>query len=241
MRRVIAAVAAVLLAALGAVLLVNYVNRADERALEGLETQTVLVASELISAGTTAEAAAGLIDAETLPNLAVVPGALSSLDEVAGQVTAVDLQPGEQVVAARFVNPESLTAPDAIAVPDGLQEVSILLEPQRVIGGRLAAGQTIGVLLSYQPPVLPYETKVVLNRVLVTRVVGAPTAAADPDNPEAGPGVPSQSLMVSLAINTPDVERLVHGAEHGTVWLTLQPDAANLDGSRIVTPGNIYE
>ena len=51
-RRIIAAVAAVLLAGIGAVLLYSYVNNADARAMATLETTQVLVVTKVIPAGT---------------------------------------------------------------------------------------------------------------------------------------------------------------------------------------------
>ena len=29
--------------------------------------------------------------------------------------------------------------------------------------------------------------------------------------------------------------------EHGTVWLSLEPEGVDLDGTEVLTPGNIYE
>ena len=44
-RRVLAAVAAILLAAIGALVLVTYVGNADQRAMAGMQTTEVLVVS----------------------------------------------------------------------------------------------------------------------------------------------------------------------------------------------------
>ncbi len=55
--------------------------------------------------------------------------------------------PGEALLGNRLVDPNSLAAPGSVPVPDGLQEVSVQLDAQRVVGGRLAAGDTVGVVV----------------------------------------------------------------------------------------------
>jgi hypothetical protein len=54
-RRIFAAVAALLMAAVGAVQLYSYVQRADQRATAGLETSEVLVVEAPIAEGTPAD------------------------------------------------------------------------------------------------------------------------------------------------------------------------------------------
>ena len=63
-RRVIAAIAAILLAGVGAVVLLGYVGHADQRALAGMETVSVFVVTALIPEGTTADALAKLVAIE---------------------------------------------------------------------------------------------------------------------------------------------------------------------------------
>jgi len=238
-RRLLAALAALLLAATGAVVLLAYVRGADARALAGVQTVDVLVVDRPVPEGTPGEALADLVRTEQLPAKAAAPGAVTDLDEITGQVATVDLQPGEQLLAARFAAPEDLTVPGTVAAPAGTSEVSILLEPQRAVGGRLAAGDTVGVHVS-----LEGATHAVLNRVLVTQVQGAPAPAADgeaTDTASSGGAAPSASLMVTLGLRPEQAEAVVFGMEHGTVWLSLEPEGADLGGTEVLTPENIYE
>jgi pilus assembly protein CpaB len=119
--------------------------------------------------------------------------------------------------------------------------VSILLEPQRAIGGRLAAGDTVGVVVSLGTP----ATHAVLHRVLVTQVQGAPApvdpaAEGDPETASAGAPAPASSLMITLAVSAAQAEAVVFGIEHGTLWLTLEPEGADIGGTDVITPDNIY-
>jgi pilus assembly protein CpaB len=238
-RRLLAALAALVLAALGAVVLLAYVRGADARALAGVQTVDVLVVDRPVPEGTPGEELAELVRTERLPARAAVPGAVTDLDELAGRVATVDLQPGEQLLAARFAAPEDLSVPGTVAPPEGAAEVSLLLEPQRAVGGRLAAGDTVGVHLS-----LDGQTDVVLSRVLVTQVPGAPVAVADgegTDTASSGGAAPSASLMVTLGLRPEAAEAVVFGMEHGTVWLSLEPEGVDTSGTEVLTPANVYD
>jgi pilus assembly protein CpaB len=238
-RRLLAALAALVLAALGAVVLLAYVRGADARALAGVQTVDVLVVDRPVPEGTPGEELAELVRTERLAARAAVPGAVTDLDELAGRVATVDLQPGEQLLAARFAAPEDLSVPGTVAPPEGAAEVSLLLEPQRAVGGRLAAGDTVGVHLS-----LDGQTDVVLSRVLVTQVQGAPVAVADgeaTDTASSGGAAPSASLMVTLGLRPEAAEAVVFGMEHGTVWLSLEPEGVDTSGTEVLTPANVYD
>ena len=238
-RRLLAALAALVLAALGAVVLLAYVRGADARALAGMQTVDVLVVDRPVPEGTPGEELAELVRTERLPARAAVPGAVTDLDELAGRVATVDLQPGEQLLAARFAAPEDLSVPGTVAPPEGAAEVSLLLEPQRAVGGRLAAGDTVGVHVS-----LDGQTDVVLSRVLVTQVQGAPVAVADgeaTDTASSGGAAPSASLMVTLGLRPEAAEAVVFGMEHGTVWLSLEPEGVDTSGTEVLTPANVYD
>ncbi|WP_448624070.1 Flp pilus assembly protein CpaB [Geodermatophilus sp. URMC 64] len=238
MRRILAALAALVLALVGTVVLVAYVRGADARALAGVQTVSVLVVDQAVPAGTPGDQLADLVRAELLPAKAVAPGSVTDLAELAGLVATVDLQPGEPLLAARFAAPDELRAAGTVDVPPGDQELSVLLEPQRAVGGRLAAGDTVGVYVSIEG-----STHAVLHGVLVTQVQGAPAAAvtetaASEDSGASAP--PSQSLMITFAVTAEEAEPIVFGMEHGTVWLSLEPDGADTSGTTVISPGNVY-
>lgn len=242
-RRILAALAALVLLIAGTFVLLAYVRGADARALAGVRTTEVLVADQVIPEGTPAAELAALVRTEVLPEKAALEGRVTELGDLTGQVATVDLQPGEQLLAARFAAPDSLGAPGVVPVPDGLQEVSVQLEPQRAVGGRLAAGDTIGVVVSIDEG---SKTRAVIHQVLVTQVQGAPApveqdAEGGADTASAGSVAPTSSLMVTLAVTAAQAEAVVFGAEHGTLWLTLEPADADIRDTDVVDPGTIYE
>jgi pilus assembly protein CpaB len=242
-RRLLAAFAALVLLVAGTLVLLAYVRGADARALAGTRTVEVLVADELIPEGTPGDELTGLVRTEVLPAKAALQGRVTDLSSLIDLVSTVDLQPGEQLLTSRFQSPDERQAPGTVAVPEGLQEVSVLLEPQRAVGGRLAAGDTVGVVVSLTFEDGTSATHAVLHDVLVTQVQGAPAPVETTDEPEtasSGTPVPSSSLMVTFAVSAAQAEAVVFGIEHGTLWLSLEPEGAHTGGTDIVTQGNIY-
>ena len=231
-----------MLAVLGALVLVGYARGADQRAMDGMKTAAVFVVSEPIPAGTPGDQLAGKVRLEALPAKAAAPGRVTDLNDLKGKVATVDLQPGEQLLAARFSSPSDVRAPGTVAVPAGDQEISILLDPQRAVGGRLEAGNKVGIFVSLKSPDGSGLTHMVLHGVLVTQVQGA-TAPADPAKKDAAAqptGAPAQSVMVTLALTAKQAEPVVFGQEHGTVWLSLEPDGADNGGTSVLNNGNVY-
>jgi pilus assembly protein CpaB len=115
--RLLGGLAALLLAVIGAILLFVYVQGASARAQEGLEPVNVLVVTEQVPAGTKTSDLAGKVRAAAVPKSAVPEGALATLDQQLGKVTAVGLEPGEQLLGARLVDPRDL-APGTVPVPE---------------------------------------------------------------------------------------------------------------------------
>ncbi|WP_222193072.1 Flp pilus assembly protein CpaB [Modestobacter italicus] len=222
MRRVLAALAALALAAFGAVVLISYVRGADARAEAGAVLVPVLVAEQDVPAGTPAEDVADLVTTAEVPSRLVVTGSVEDLADVAGLTTTTALVKGEQLVFARFADPSvQAAASGVVEVPAGTEEVSLTLEPQRAVGGALAAGDRIGVFISQGDPT---TTDLAVGEVLVTRVDGADAGTA------AMTGV-AQTVTVTLALTPEQAALVIAGMERGAVWLSLQQPADPADTS----------
>ncbi len=98
-------------------MLVAYVNGADARALAGVRTVDVLVADAVIPEGTPAADLPALVRTVQVPAKTAVGGRVDDLASLSGRVADVDVQPGEQLLAARFVRPDERQAPGTVAVP----------------------------------------------------------------------------------------------------------------------------
>nr|WP_240153732.1 RcpC/CpaB family pilus assembly protein [Arthrobacter sp. 147(2020)] len=226
-------------------MLVQYVSASEQRALAGTETQTVLVVRDGVSIpeGTPAESLPELVSEEAVPAKVVPADAIASLDQLAGLVTSVELVSGEQVLSSRFVDPVELIEDSVVEVPEGMQEVTILLEPQRAVGGQILPGDTVGVFISLDgggeanPLAITHLT---LHKVLVTNIQGLPEQPEESEAPGSTP-LPAGSVLVTVARTAPDAEKIVYGQEFGRIWLSKEPATATEDGTRPITADEIYE
>lgn len=268
-KRIIAIVAAVTLAAVGTIVLVLYVRSAEDRALAGEETVEVLVLDVDVPRGTAAETLGDRTRLERIPVKVQAEGAVADLDVLAGQVTTAPLVAGEQLIAGRFVEPAELVVveiPDGLLEitvslsPDRV--VGGVVEPGDTVAvfssfenfpEELEDGTDTPEEGTDADAVVRATdtTHLILHKVLVSNVQGqrgrqtgpsdvSPAATADGEE-EAEGAAPSQNLLVTLAVDAPSAERVVFTAEHGTMWLALEPDDAPEDGTRIQTEGTIYQ
>jgi pilus assembly protein CpaB len=156
------------------------------------------------------------------------------------------------VVSTRFVTRQAAARGD---VPEGLQEVTVPLEPARAVGGRLSPGDTVGVFLSFDPfdtsrdgDKTPNTTHLELHKVLVTGVqienaqnLSAQESSSDEEDADRPSQAASGTYLVTLAVDSAAAEKVVFAAEHGFVWLSAEPEDADEGGTEIVTRGNVYE
>jgi pilus assembly protein CpaB len=261
-KRLIGMVVSVALAGAGTFALLSYVKGADERALAGEETVEVLVVDSPVAKGTPASEVARSVTSQMVPVKVRAEGSMTSLATMAGTVTAVALVPGEQVVAARFVDPIELAAETVVQIPDGLLEVTISLDPQRAVGGQPLPGDLVAVVASFNDVATDAEsettgvpgaptpevattaaTHILLHKVLVANVQSndsAPPAQPADITTVQHAAAPGGELLITLALSAPDVERLVFAAEHGRIWLARESADSPEGGTQIQTKDVIY-
>ncbi|WP_411720423.1 Flp pilus assembly protein CpaB [Mycetocola sp.] len=241
--RLIGAILAVVLALIGTVVLTGYVRGADARALAGAEMVSVYVATEGIPAGTTAEEARPMIGVKRMPRLAAVSGRVKDLADLDGTVSDVALVPGEQLLSDRWVDPADREGRAGVALPDGMQALSIALPVEHVVGGTVKAGDTVGIVVS-ATVVMPDDkeipfTEQIFHKVLVLDVEKG--SSTPPEGDEAATAEATyDTIMVTLARPTDDVQKIVWGQEFGSVWLTIEPEEADEKGSRPIDAGEVF-
>jgi pilus assembly protein CpaB len=232
--RIIALVIAAVLAIVGGVVLVTYVRGADQRAAGDAELVEVLVVRQEVPAGTAAAQLALVTSVDRIPEAFLAEGALTGLeqlDEFGGQVTSAALVPGEQLIAARLASPgDFVGGGGSIPVPEGLQEISISLDAQRVLGGRLAAGDLVGVLVTVpETQDSPAQTFLRYDQVLVTAVGGA----------FAEDGSASGAVTATLAVERDEAQGIVFAQETATVWLSKQAEGLESTGGAPATRADL--
>ncbi len=161
--------------------------------------------------------------------------------------------------------------PSTVQAPEGYIELTVPMSPSRVVGGFIAPGDTVAIFASFSPfsvqgseveidgvaVELPDElssdisvetpdtTHILMHKILVTEVqVENIPVAPDPDAPvdaEAPRLAPSGNLLITLAMTTPEAERMVFAIEYGALYMAQEPEDAPEAGTRIQTRATVYE
>ena len=195
---------------------------------------------ELIPRVRPADELAGLVRTETVPAKAAVAGGSPTSTALAGRVATVDLLPG---AAARRAGSPSPTTSRRRA-PSRCPRAAGGQRPARAAAGRR------------WPPRRRRHRRRRRLADLRGRDVGdargparrpghpgagrpAPVESTDggPETASSGTPAPSGSLMITLAVSAAQAEAVVFGIEHGTLWLSLEPEGADDRRHRRRHPG----
>jgi pilus assembly protein CpaB len=238
--RVVAVLVAVALAAAATAALVAYAGGADRRAIADQQPVLVYVARARIPAGTSGEDAQnrGLIERATLPRRAVAGGAVRSLEQLGGRVAAVDIVPGEQLLAARWVGRGEAPGGRLLAIPEGHQAVSIALDPTRQVSGFVTPGDRVSVVVSLSLPKGGRSQRT--SRFLLQDVQVLAVGGTAQEGRRAGQGRNQSLSAVTVAVRPEDVERVVFAAENGSLYLSLLPPGQRPVPSRARTIDNEF-
>jgi pilus assembly protein CpaB len=214
-RRVLTIALALVLAIAGSGVVLAYVKGANARAVAGLKAVTVLVAQKEIPAGTSAGAAwqGGLLRGETLPAQSVPAEAVGSITaDLDSLVMSSEIMPGQVLLRPMLVR--AAQASGGLAIPAGLVAVTIPLCLPQAVAGYVQAGSQVAI----------FDTRMVLPKVQVLSMSGGTSGQGG-----SGTGAASQtqgSVLVTLAVDQADAERVIQVAETGLPYLALlTPDS----------------
>ncbi len=239
-RRVLTIALALVLAIAGTGLVLAYVKGANARAVAGLKAVTVLVAQREIPAGTTADAAwqDGSLRGETLPAQSVSPGAVSSITADLGSlVMSSEIMPGQVLLRVMLVRAAQTSG--GLAIPAGMVAVTIPLCLPQAVAGYVQAGSQVAIFdtVSSQP-INPQQSCSQLGQVRQAQASGQTRmllpkvqvlALGTGTSGGSGTGATSQaqgSVLVTLAVDQADAERVIQVAETGLPYLALlTPDS----------------
>ncbi len=154
-RRIIALVAALLLAGAGTFVLVGFVRGAADRATAGEEQVTVYVLQSAVPQGTAGGVIGEYVLAEEVPSKVRSADAITDVADLEGLVADVSLVPGEILLASRFVLPSETDnrrddLPDRrVEVPAGKLELPVRFSAEQALGGIIDAGDTVAIIASF--------------------------------------------------------------------------------------------
>lgn len=244
-RRILAILLAGVLAVLGTIAVLIYVQGADDRAVANASPVEVLVARDRVPAGTTGES----IRHRELLELIKLPAGSVPLDEVMDEIPAEldklvitsDLQPGQLVLRRMFA--QSTRTAGGLAIPEGMLAVSFEATMAEQVAGYVRPGSQVAVFASYEVSADGRRvvgggsggvraTGVLLPRVEVIAVgaYGRGATTTTPIDGEAdGPAGQGQSpVLVTVAVSAVDAAKIIQAAEADALYLALLNDSSQV-------------
>jgi pilus assembly protein CpaB len=250
-RRLLAVLVAVVLAVAGCIAIVAYVRAADRRALAGREAVWTLVASKRIPAGTTGAQIrdGGYTERVAMPAATVPADGIETIDDqLAALAVTADLQPRQLLLRGMFG--ESTRVSGGLALPDGKLAVSVEMTAAARVAGFVRPGSKVAVFDTFtvrdgkgRVPsgtrladnyAYNHATRVLLPRVEVLGVGERGTAGAATSTP-AGEAATAKdtkaglTVLVTLAANQDEAERLIHASLTGSLSFALLDDTATIE------------
>lgn len=262
-RRLGALIAALVLALVGAGLVVSYVHGADARAVESQNPVTVYVAAKLIPTGTslaTAESQ-GLLSSTKIASAGRPAGALSTINPSNEHLVATtDIQPGEFVMTARFG--AAAASEQAIGVPADMVAISVQLTAPARVADFITPGSHIAIYATHGLKSLGTSdaaksfnslnftgTNVLLPDTEVIAFGSTPLQTTTSGSASAGKGGSSgasstsndpATYLVTVAVSPADSIRLVHATNGYTLYAGLLGSGAKVSPNGEVDDGNTF-
>jgi pilus assembly protein CpaB len=225
--------AALVIAAAGTSLVFVYAKNANDRALADQNPRQVLVAKTVIAAGTTLRDAVahGDLQLKDVPEVAVVPGALSDVSGISDEVALVPIYTGQQIVSAEFGSATQASS-SGLALAKGDVAISVQLADPNRVAGFVQPGSDVAIFLNGALPSASGAAQQTTTRLLLPKVeivaVG-PSTVEPAENGKANPEAIPRALM-TLAVTQQEAEKIITAQSAGTLWFGL------LNGQSRVTP-----
>jgi pilus assembly protein CpaB len=205
------------LAVLAVVFMMAYVSqvRSDENL--GKELVNVFVANHDITEGTAgATLGGGALAKKQVPRRAVVPGAISEPDQIAGLIATQETLTGEQVTARRFGPLAAAGVRSQISKKERAYQVAG--DPNQVLDGTLKPGDHVDIIATWNKP--ESCTNCHVSRVIVRDALVLKTS--DEINTDVSVQS-SDGSAVQLRLTDAESERFFWVAKNGEWTLVLRP------------------
>jgi pilus assembly protein CpaB len=235
-RKGILATVAVIIAAVGALLVFMYARGADARASADVAQQQVLVATAQVETGEKVEdaIAAGKFDLADVPSTAVLPGALTETTDITDQVSTTTIYAGEQLVAQKF---GAVGASSPLLIAKNEMAISLeLTDPDRV-AGFLAPGASVAIYVTDVNPE-SLSTRLLLERVTVLGVGLTTTATSTTD--KAAEAATVATTTVTLSVSQDDAGKVIYASKHGVITFALLTEGTKTGPDEGTTIDNLF-
>jgi pilus assembly protein CpaB len=250
-RRRILLVAAVLVAALGGLLVFLYVQGADSRAEDRFDTVEVLKATAIIEPGETIEdaQAAGKLTLAGVGQDQLLNGYQTDTAAIAGTQAMQTIYPGEQIVADKF-GAGGAAATSALQIPDDKIAISVnLTDPSRV-AGFVNPGSEVAIFVSGTLEGTTADgaaasqniTRLLLPRVTVIGV-GNTTPISTTTTDETGASTTEQlpRTLLTLSLSQRDAEKVLYAAGNGELAFGLLTEESAVSPGPAMTVNELFK
>jgi pilus assembly protein CpaB len=236
-RRIVVIVVAIVLATLGAGLVISYAVTADMRARSNIEGVTVAIADKRIPAGTSGAKIRSekMFRLERFPKTSVPSDALNDVSaELDRLVVTSTVAPGQVLLSAMFGEQSKVNS--GLNLPDGKMAVTVSTGVPEQVAGYVQPGARVAVFVTYTLIDKDgRETKFQRTRVLLPDAEVLTVGAFQPTASSGGAaatvtnaGRTNNTLLVTLAVNQDEAERLIEALNTGKLYLGLLTDAINV-------------
>lgn len=234
-RRVLLIVAAVI-AALGTLIVFIYVRSADTRAADQYKAVPVLKAVKVINAGeSVADAqAAGKIEQSTVGEGDLLPDALTSLDAISTQIAQTSIQPGEQIIGAKFAATPASTS--TLTIPKGMIAISVNLTDTGRVAGFVNPGDKVVIFAGSGGGVATLLTNVEVIAVGTTTVVA--TTTTDATGAQTTEQLPR--TLFTLGLSQIDAQRVIAAEGQNELTFGLTNKDSSVTKNLVVTAKNLF-
>lgn len=247
-RRILAILAAAVIALVGAVLVLVYARGADARAVAAASPSKVYVSTSVVPAGTTLKDAVrlGQLTQTDVAARAKPVGALEGVDENNSDLVALtDIAPGQYVLASGFG--DTPLGEKALQVGAGKLAVSVQLQDPARVGNFVRPGSMLTIFMTYDLAKLETKssgdsektdlgsgTSILLDNVKVIAMGDASLTPVQPTG-EGGEAAQSASFLVTLEVTPEQAARLVHGVNNYVLYAALRGSELKIDADLSVS------
>ena len=198
-----------------------YVNGVKHDATSGGTTTQVIVSKQIIPSGTNLDGlvSSGAFVAKSVPTEDIVPGAVTSIQQLQGKTTSQTIVAGEQIPIAR-VNGSVAGGP--LAIPKGMQAETFQLSASQGVSGHLFQSNHIAIYATFDNAAIKGVSGTPTGGGTVTVDLVPDVQVLDVIRPEAKSSTSSQ-FLVTMALTPQDAQRLAYTLDQGRVWVALLP------------------
>jgi pilus assembly protein CpaB len=247
--KTIAVILALVLAVIATVAIFMYVRGIEERAFEDAELVEVFVAQGPIEAGTSADEASdtGLIARDAAPRGNVPVGAITDLGQIEGLVAVERILTGEILLRERWGTTEEVSV--GFEIPEGFEAIAVEVAIPPGVAGFVRDGDRVSLIATVETPgdtvtdadgTVTEEPGAIRSQYLLQGIevlaVGRHTIQTDGEQ-DGEQDAAQDSVLMTVALQPEDAERLVFAIENASLYFTLLPDDAEPQD----TPGRTLE